>query len=210
MHLRLGHQATKFLHCADSVKILLVKHEVKAVNQSVVDVSLKARHVRQNLSAGNDVVRQCFDVHSIRFVLNVRLRLSLQTSAFASACNWCGLDACLVIKTNLAEQLNSVRVHGDIGDKLVRKKDLVWLLQDGVTQVRRQQPTCGGSVLADRGVSDSLHLNGSRLATKTSGFDVLIGFGLRELSSYGLDTSRATRANALTSGFKLIDALLHL
>src|SRR5690625_1137542 len=103
MHLRLGHQATKFLHCAVSVQHLLVKHEVKAVNQAVVDVSLKARHVRQNLSAGNDVVCQGFDVHSIRFVLDVRLRLSLQSSACSSACNGCGLDACFVIKTNLAE-----------------------------------------------------------------------------------------------------------
>src|SRR5699024_5721859 len=150
---------------------------------------------------GNDVVCQGFDVHSIRFVLNVGLRLSLQTSAFASACNWCGLDACLVIKTNLAEQLNGVGVHGNVGDKLMRKKDLVWFLQDGVTQVRRQQPTSRSSVLADCSVSDCLYLNGSRLATKARGFDVLIGLGLRELASYGLDAIRATCANALTSSF---------
>src|SRR5699024_12431858 len=68
LHLRVGHQSAEVLACAVSVQYLLVKHKVKAVNQSVVDVSLKARHVRQNLSAGNDVVCQGFDVHSIRFV----------------------------------------------------------------------------------------------------------------------------------------------
>src|SRR5699024_8046537 len=101
-------------------------------------------------------------------------------------------------------------VHGNIGDKLVSKQNLVWLLQDSVTQIRRQQPTCGSSVLANRSISDCLYLNGSRLATEASGFDVLIGFGLRELASSGLNAIWATSANALTSGFKLIDALLHL
>src|SRR5699024_5107472 len=120
---RVGHQAAEVLACAVSVQYLLVKHKVKAVNQAVVDVSLKARHVRQNLSAGNDVVRQGLDVHSIRFVLDVRLRLSLQTSAFASSYG-CWLDACFVIKPNLTEQLNGVRVHGNVGNKLVRKQDL--------------------------------------------------------------------------------------
>src|SRR5690625_2184203 len=106
--------------------------------------------------------------------------------------------------------MHRVGVHGNIGDKMMRKQDLVWLLQDGITQIRRQQPTCGGASLTNRGVSDSLYLNGSRLATVASGFDVLIGFGLRELSPYGLNASWATSANALASGFKLIDALLHL